>query len=73
MKVIIVHWRSPVGDLQTEQFEAEKVKVATDPGWLKLYSKEEGAVIRLLPADKVCLVEFGEVKDKPILVTPGGN
>jgi len=49
------------------------VKVATDPGWLKLYSKEEGAVIRLLPSDKVCLVEFGEVKDKPILVTPGGN
>ena len=73
MKVIIVHWRSPVGNLEQEQFEAEKVKVATDPGWLKLYSKEEGAVIRLLPSDKVCLVEFGEVKEKSGIVVPGGN
>jgi hypothetical protein len=70
MKVIVVHWRNPVGDLQQDQFEADKVKVATDPGWLKLYSKEEGAVMRLLPSDKVCLVEFGEVKEKPRILTP---
>jgi hypothetical protein len=70
VKVVILHWRSPVGDLTTEQFDTEKYKVHTEPGWLKLQSKELGQIIRLIPSDKVCLVEYGEVKDKPRILTP---
>lgn len=70
MKVIMLSWRNPVCDLMQEQFDADKFKVFTEPGWLKLKSEETGHIVRLIPSDKICLVEFGEVKDKPRILTP---
>ena len=53
-----------------EQFDTEKFKVKTDASWLKLISEEFGHIVRLIPASQVRLVEFGETKDKPRILTP---
>lgn len=70
MKVIVISWRDPGANLQQEQFEQEKFRVHTEPGWLKLYSKEQGQVVRLIPVEHVRLVEFGEVQEKPRIIKP---
>ena len=70
MRVILVSWRNPVGDLMQEQFDSSKFKVFTEPGWLKLKSEETGHIVRLIPSTHVRLVEFGETKEKPRILTP---
>lgn len=70
--MIVVSWRTPIGDLQNESFEASKVVVKTDGPWLKILSKEPDEIVRIMPVQQVSLVQFveGELPDKPRILRP---
>ena len=68
MKLIILARRDPTGSLVEERFDPEKVKVRTEPGWLKLTN--DAGPIRIVPSDKVCLVQWAEAPDEPRIVSP---
>jgi hypothetical protein len=68
MKLLVLLWRDPTGSLQEERFDMEKVKVRTEPGWLKLTN--DTGPLRLIPSDKVCLVQFVEPEEKSRIVSP---
>lgn len=70
MNIFVLVWRDPAGDTRTEEFDAAEFKVHTEPGWLKLHSKERGSVVRILPSDKVSIVQFGEKKEPSPIVAP---
>lgn len=73
---IIISWRDPIGNMRDEQFDAEKFKVHTEAGWLKLTSNEAGGIIRIIPSTRVGIVQFIEEPEeskvlKPTLMPPG--
>lgn len=68
MKLIIIVYRDPNNNLSEERLDASKFKIHTDPGWLKIIG--ENGPIRLLPSDKVCLVQYAEEKSEPRIVRP---
>ena len=70
MKIFVLTWRDPNGNLNSEEFDAEQFKVHTEPGWLKLHSKEHGAIVRLIPSDKVCLVQYGQKREPSPILKP---
>lgn len=70
MKVIQLVWRDPEENLRVEQFDQEKFKLFTEPGWLKLHSKEEGQIVRLIPSARVRIVQYGEMRDESRIVKP---
>jgi hypothetical protein len=62
VKFIALAWRDPSHNLKMEKFDASEFSVKTDPGWLKIIGTN--GPVRLLPSDKVAIVEFGE-EEKP--------
>ncbi len=70
MKIFLIIWRDPNGNLTEEKFDAEKFKIHTEPGWLKLHSKEHGQIVRLLPSERVSIVQFGEEPEESKIVVP---
>ena len=68
MKLLVLTWRDPTNSLQSEQFDAEVAKVHTEQGWLKLSGPD--GILRILPADRVCLVQFVEKEEAPRIVRP---
>lgn len=69
-KIVVLSWRDPNGSLQIEEFDAEEFKVHTEPGCLKLHSKSHGAVVRILPWQRIELVQFGEKKEESSILSP---
>ncbi len=69
-KIVVLSWRDPNGSLQIEEFDAEEFKVHTEPGCLKLHSKAHGGIARILPWQRVELVQFGEKKEESQIVVP---
>lgn len=75
MKIIELIWRDPAGNIMSEKLEQDKFSVITEPGWLVLKGEpapgeQRGPTIRIIPSEKVCLVQFAEVADKPRIVRP---
>lgn len=70
MKLLVIAWRDPAGNLREEQFEEDKFKIHTDGPWLKLFSKEKSQMVRLIPSDKVCLVQFVDQEEQPRIIRP---
>ena len=68
MKLISLTWRDPGDSLVTENFEADKVKVHTEQGWLKLNGPD--GLLRIFPADKICLVQFVEKEEPARILRP---
>ena len=68
MKVIELIWRDPAGSIVSEKLEASKFEVKTSHGWMEL--RQDNALVRLIPSEKVCLVQFAEVEDKPRILRP---
>lgn len=68
MKLIVLTWRDPAGSLTNEQFDAAEVKIRTDPGWLRLIKGDQ--LMRIIPSDKVCLVQFIEQQEEPRILKP---
>jgi hypothetical protein len=68
MKVLVITWRDPNGNLVSEQLERAKFTVQTEAGWMKL-NGDDGPV-RYIPSDRVCLVQFAEVEDQPRILHP---
>ncbi len=80
MKVIMVSWRSPDGGMAQNQFDAEKFKVRCDASLFKIHTEELGTDVFWIPISKLDVVQFGEIKDEPKIITPsslravtGGN
>jgi hypothetical protein len=74
VKVINLIWRDPSGNTVKETIPADKFKIHTDSVWLKLNKVEDGGgIVRILPVQKVELVEFGEVEEKSNLIVPPGT
>lgn len=74
MKFIEVVWRDPAMNMVSERFDVEKFLVEPSPGWLGLWQRladARGELVRLIPSDKVCLVQFAE-EDKPRILRPTG-
>jgi hypothetical protein len=68
VKVIEVIWRDPSGSIVSEKLEDAKFEVKTSHGWMEL--RQDNALVRLIPSEKVCLVQFVEVEDKPRILRP---
>lgn len=68
MKIIAVAWRDMSGSLKMEKFASDDFSVRTEPGWLKIIGKQ--GPFRLLPSEKVHLVEFVDEPDEPRIVSP---
>ena len=68
MKLLVLLWRDPTNSLQEERFDSEKVKIRTEPGWLKLTN--DAGPLRLIPSDKVHLVQFVDAEEPPRIVSP---
>ena len=68
MKIIELIWRDPSGSIVSEKLEHEKFEVKTSHGWMEL--RQDNALVRLIPSEKVCLVQFAEVEDKPRILRP---
>lgn len=68
MKFVAVAWRDIQGNLKLEKFPSPEFTVKTDPGWLKLIGPE--GPIRLLPSERVCIVEYVEEPEEPRIVSP---
>lgn len=80
MKVIMVSFRTPDGGMTQSQFDAEKFKVRCDGTIFKVHNEENGMDVFWIPVAKLDMVQFGETKDEPRIVTPaslraipGGN
>jgi hypothetical protein len=80
VKDILLVWRDPNGSLSSEQFNGERFAMRLDPGWLKIQDKKDSEIVRIIPSDKVCLIEYVEHKPEPSnlirpgpLAIPGGN
>ncbi len=73
MKIIELIWRDPAGNIMSEKLDAEKFQVEAERGWLRLFdtsSVGKPLLVRLIPSEKVCLVQFAEVEDKPRILRP---
>lgn len=68
MKIIAIAWRDTVGNLRAEKFDAKDFSVKTDPGWLKIIGSD--GPIRLLPAERVHIVEFAEEEEPSRIASP---
>jgi len=68
MKLLVILWRDPTNSLQEERFDSEKVKARTEAGWLKLTN--ENGPLRLIPSDKVHLVQYVESEEPSRIVSP---
>jgi len=68
MKIIALAWRDPLGNLKTEKFNAKDVSVKAEPGWLKILGPD--GPIRLLPSEKVHIVEFAEEEELSRIASP---
>jgi hypothetical protein len=68
LKVITIVYRDPNGNLKVEKYDAADFSVRTDPGWMKLVGKE--GIIRLLPSERVNLIEFSEEEEPARILSP---
>jgi hypothetical protein len=68
VKIIGLLWRDHTGSIKAERFNAADFSVKTEPGWLKLTDKN--GIFRLIPSDKVHMVEFAEEQEKPAIISP---
>jgi hypothetical protein len=71
VKVIAILWLNPEGKLTAEKYDAAEFSFKTDPGWLKIISKTNG-VFRILPSEKVQIVEYAEEPAPPRIIKPDG-
>lgn len=55
-------------NIREDQFDPDKVKVRTEPGWLKLIGPD--GPLRLIPSDKICLVQYAEVEEESRILKP---
>lgn len=67
-RYIQIVWTPPVFPMD-EKFDWAKFKLAHEDGFLKLRTAE-GELVRIFPAHAVQLVQFGEIKDEPLAVSP---
>lgn len=68
MKLIVVVFRDPNGNLQEQRLDSNKFKIHTEPGWLKIIGPE--GPVSLIPSDKISLVQFVEEESKPKILRP---
>ena len=68
MKIIELIWRDPSGSIVSEKLEAAKFETKVSYGWLEL--RQDNALVRLIPSEKVCLVQYTEVEEKPRILRP---
>jgi hypothetical protein len=68
LKIIEVIWRDPSGSIVSEKLEEAKFEVLTSNGWMEL--RKGGELVRLIPSEKVCLVQFQEIEEKPRILRP---
>lgn len=67
-RYIQIVWTPPVFPMD-EKFDRDKFKLAHEDGFLKLRT-DDGELVRIFPSHAVQLVQFGEMKDDPLAVSP---
>lgn len=71
MMIIALVWRDHQNNLKAEKFDGADFHIKTEPGWLKLLDKN--GIFRMIPSDKIHIIEFAEEADKSPIISPHEN
>jgi hypothetical protein len=77
---ILLVWRDPNDNLQSERLDGKRYGLRLDPGWLKIWDTKDSEIVRIMPSEIVRLVEYVPPQEVPSnivrpgpLAIPGGN